>query len=121
MRFEWNGHSVFVPDCLHEVALILLAETANDGDTVNREWLREEWLQRHPERAKARVVGNRVQGLLGTHDITVTLKALAQTGIIIRTETDITIVDRTALAEFAEAVRSSLVRGQLSEGGGSVK
>jgi len=109
MRFEWNDHSVYVPEWVHEVASILLAETVNDNDTVNREWLIEEWLRRHPEGDAPRIAGPRKRnmGLMGTHEITIALKALAQTGLIARLGTHIEIVDRVALAAFAEAVRSS--------------
>jgi len=40
--------------------------------------------------------------------VTRCMEVLAQTGLIARLETYIEIVDRTVLAEFAEAVRSAL-------------
>lgn len=102
-----NGASVYVSDWADAVGEMLLSETIDDGDQIDRTWLVRKWLADHPEDDTSRGVDGKGQskGSLGAHKVGSALKSFHQLGIVIRGRRTVTVIDRTALAAHLETRR----------------
>jgi len=102
-----NGASVYVSDWTDAVGEMLLSETIEDGDQIDRTWLVKKWLTDHPEDGTSRGCDGKGQskGRLGAHKVGRALKSFHELGIVVRAPRTVTIIDRTALAALLETRR----------------
>jgi hypothetical protein len=102
-----NGASVYVSDWTDAVGEMLLSETIDDGDQIDRTWLVMKWLTDHPEDDTSRGCDSKGQskGRLGAYRVGRALKSFHELGIAVRAPSTVTVVDRTALAAFLETRR----------------
>ena len=112
-----NGASVFVADWVDAVGDLLLGETIDDSDQIDRTWLVTRWLTDHPEDDTSRGCDSKGQskGRLGAYRVGRALKSFHELGIVVRAPSTVTVIDRTALAAFLETRRLAPSESQRSK------